>query len=223
MSGPEATVPLALYDFLPVLLAGAGCFALARLVRLRAPERAWAAGAGAVLVLSGGLAKAVWKLALAAGWGDWGALEAGLFVLLCPGFALLAWSLAGTLGRRVPLIVPLALVAVAEVAAGTSGSTAPLLAGTVAGATATGVLGILLARRAHDRPAVLLFALQLALAFALVPLAQPPHTVQKQWLEEILNTAGQGAFAAAAVRLVRRRPSPVEHPPSTTVLQGSSR
>ena len=117
MTTPEATVPLALYDFVPVLLAGAGCFVLARFVRERAPRAAWSAVIAAVLVLSGGLAKAVWKLAFAAGWGNWELLESALFALLAPGFVLLAWSLLAVLGRAVPVTLPIGLVLAVEAAA----------------------------------------------------------------------------------------------------------
>jgi hypothetical protein len=208
MTQPVATVPLALYDAVPVLLAGAGCFALARIVRDRAPAGHAAALTGAALVLAGGLAKVVWKVAVAAGWGDWQVLETGLFVLLAPGFALLAWSLLAVLGRSLPAWVPAVLVLVSEGGALALRSTGPLLAVTVLGATAVGVTGLLLARRTADGPAAWLFGVQLVLAFALVPLAAPPHTVGKQWAEELLNTVGQGAFALAAARLARRAAAP---------------
>ena len=203
MSEPVATVPLAVFDLVPVGLAGVGCFALARLVRARSPRHAGAALVGAALVLAGGLAKVVWKLAVAADWGDWALLEDGLFVLLAPGFALLAWSVLAALGRVLPVWVPVAVVTAGELGALLARSTGPLLAVTVVGATTVGVTGLLLARRAGDARAVWLFAAQLVLAFALVPLAAPPHTIGKQWAEELLNTVGQGAFALAALRLAR--------------------
>ena len=222
MSDPVATVPLALFDLVPVLLAGAGCFALADLVRRRVPDLSGAAYAGSALVLAGGLAKVVWKLGVAAGWGDWAVLERGLFVLLAPGFVLLAWALAACAGRRLPAAVPVGLILLAELGALALRSTGPLLAATVLAATATGLLGVLLARRAHDGVAATLFVGQLVLAFALVPLAAPPHTIEKQWLEEVLNTFGQGAFALAALRLRRVQSERVE-PTGNVVLTGSSR
>jgi hypothetical protein len=203
VSDPVATVPLALFDFVPVLLAGAGSLLLARYAGTKAPTVRTPALAAGALILAGGLSKAVWKLALAAGWGDWSALETGLFVLLAPGFLVLAWAAAAAAGRPIPLAVPVLLTAAAEGIALAAGSTGALLAATVAGATATSVLSIMLARRAGAGRAAWLFGLQLALAFALVPLAKPPHTMNKQWLEEVLNTFGQGAFALAAVRLAR--------------------
>ena len=202
MTDDVATVPLALFDFLPVLLAGAGCLLLARYVGSKAPQVRTPALTAAVLVLAGGLSKAVWKLVLAAGWGDWTALQTGLFVLLAPGFLVLAWATLGVVGRRVPVAVPVTLARVAEVLALAARSTGPLLIATVTGATATSVLAIVLARREGRGNAAWLFGLQLAMAFALVPLAQPPHTVAKQWLEESLNTVGQLAFCVGAALLV---------------------
>ena len=216
MTEPVATVPLAVFDLVPVLLAGVGCFALARVVRTRSPRHTAAAVPGAALVLAGGLAKVVWKLAVAAGWGDWDVLEVGLFALLAPGFVLLAWSLLAVLGRVLAAWVPLSAIVVGEAGALLAGSTAPLLAVTVVGATTVGVTGLLLARRNRDVPAQWLFGGQLVLAFALVPLAAPPHTLGKQWAEELLNTVGQGAFALAALRLARAAA------PTPSVLSGSS-
>ena len=57
-----ATVPLALDDLVPVLLAGAGALLLAAVVDRDAPDRAPAARAGALLILAGGLCKAGWKV-----------------------------------------------------------------------------------------------------------------------------------------------------------------
>ena len=218
MTDPVATVPLALWDFLPVLLAGLGCFLLARLTR--AGERPWAL-AGAALVLCGGLSKALWKLVLAGNGADLSVLETALVVLLAPGFALLAWALLRALGRDASAAGPAVLVGLGLAGAALLRSTGPLLAVTVVGATATGVLALLLARRHAERVAMALFATQLVLAFVLVPLAQPPHTVGKQWLEELLNTVGQGALALGAWRLARRT-SPAPAPAGALLLTGSS-
>ena len=54
-----------------------------------------------------------------------------------------------------------------------------------------------------------------------VPLAQPPHTIKKQWLEEVLDTFGQEAFAHAALKILGGSSSHRTAP--TAVLTGSSR
>jgi hypothetical protein len=188
-----ATVPLALDDFVPVVLAGLGCIWLAR-----ATDRPPAV-VGAVLVLLGGLCKATWKLLLGVTGNNVPYVDDLLFVLLAPGFALLAW---GLLRRQLPLLAPLGLSAAALLGAVALRSSAPLLLLTVLGATATGVLALLRARAADDLVAATLFGVQLVMAFALVPFAGSGQSLSHQWWEQSLNTVGQGAFALGAWRLL---------------------
>ena len=188
-----ASVPLAVDDYIPVALAGLGAIWLARTTR-RQP-----AVVGAVLVLAGGLCKATWKLVLATTGHDVPYVDDLLFLLLGPGFALLTW---GLLRRELPLAVPVGLSALATVVALALQSPGPLLALTVLGATATGVLALLRARAAGDLVAAALFAVQLVMAFALVPLAGAGQSIAHQWWEQSLNTLGQGAFALGAWRLL---------------------
>lgn len=189
-----ATVPLALHDFVPVVLAGLGALWVARSTR-RGP-----ALVGAVLVLLGGLCKAGWKLNLALTGDDVALIDDLLFAFLAPGFALLAWSLVR---RELPLALPLAISAAALLGAALLEHTAPLLVLTIVGATATSVLAIRRALAADDLAAVGLFALQLTLAFALVPFAGAGQSISNQWWEQSLNTIGQGAFAVGGWRLLQ--------------------
>jgi hypothetical protein len=200
-----ATVPLALWDFVPVLLGGLGCWLLAELAGRRVPTVRAAGMVGAALVFAGGLAKAGWKLVFALDGTDLTVLYDGLFVLLAPGFVLVALSLlAARSGRprwfRVGLTAVLASYGLAA-AVGSVDAVLPLM---VVAATATGVLALLEARSLGDSTAAWLFGVQIALAFALVPLAAPPQTLGKQWAEETMNAVAQGAFAYAAWRLLRR-------------------
>lgn len=188
-----ATVPLALDDYVPVLLAGLGAVWLARTTS-RGP-----AMVGAVLVLAGGLCKATWKLVLAVSGRDVAHVDSLLFCLLAPGFALLAW---GLVRRPVPLGIPVLATAAAGAMALAMRSPGPLLALAVIGATATGVLALLEARRRQDAVAAALFAVQLVMAYALVPLAGSGQSIAHQWWEQTLNTVGQGAFALGAWRLL---------------------
>lgn len=188
-----ATVPLALDDYVPVVLAGVGCLWLARTTG-RGP-----AVVGAVLVLAGGLCKATWKLVLASTGDDLPLVDDFLFVLLGPGFALLTWALVR---RQLPLGVPLGLAGAGLVAAIGTRSTVPLLILTVLGATATGVLALLRAREVRDSTAAALFAVQLVLAYALVPFAGAGQSLAHQWWEQSLNTVGQAALALGAWRLL---------------------
>ncbi len=196
-----ATVPLALDDLVPVVLAGLGAFWLADLVRRRQPDLASVARTGAGLVLLGGLCKALWKLTLAVSDRDITWLADGLFGLLAPGFTFLAWSLLAVRRRRLPLPVPVGVLGVGYAAALALETTGPLLAVTVISSTTTGVIALLLAREGGDLVAAVLFGLQLAMAYALVPLAGSGQTLSRQWWEQSLNTVGQAAFAVAAFRL----------------------
>lgn len=187
-----ATIPLALHDFVPVALAGVGAYWLARTTGRRP------ALVGAALILFGGLCKASWKLVLAVNGTDVTVLDDLLFAFLAPGFALLTW---GLLGRRLPLAVPVGASVLALAAALSVGRTFPLLILAVIGATATGVLAIVRARESGDLIAAGLFAVQLVMAYALVPFAGANQSIAHQWWEQSLNTIGQGAFAVGAWRL----------------------
>lgn len=204
-SGAVATVPLALDDFVPVVLAGVGALLLARAAGRRAPQVQKPAVVGALLVTAGGLCKAGWKLVLAGSGTDVPVIADLLFVLLAPGFALLAWSLLVARGSRVDLRLVGGVVAATAGLAAVLSAGWPLLVLAVLGATATSVLAIRLALDAHDSVAAVLFGVQLAMAFALVPLAGAGQSVAHQWWEQSLNTIGQGAFALAGWRLVRSR------------------
>ncbi len=203
MTTEVATVALALDDYVPVLLAGTGALLLADVVRRRVPDLAAAARLGAVLVLLGGLCKASWKLSLAISGEDVTWLAELLFVLLAPGFTLLAWTLLAARGRRLPVALPAAVVGAGLLGALALESTGPLLAVTVLASTSTAVIAILLARDVRDLLAAGLFGLQLVMAYALVPFAGTGQTIGRQWWEQSLNSVGQAAFAVAAFRLRR--------------------
>jgi hypothetical protein len=194
-----ATVPLALDDFVPVVLAGVGAVWLARTT---GRDRALL---GAVLVLAGGLCKASWKLVLATTGDDVPHVDELLFCLLAPGFALLTAALLADVRPTRAAVVSRgadASIGVALVLAVLTRSTVPLLVLTVLASTATGVLAILSARRSDDSTAALLFAVQLVVAYSLVPLAGTGQSIAHQWWEQSLNTLGQGAFALGAWRLL---------------------
>ena len=200
-----ATVPLALWDLVPVVLGGLGCWLLADVAGRRVPEVRTAGRVGAVLVFLGGLAKAVWKLVFALTENDLVVLYDALFVLLAPGFVLVALALyAARTGEARGFRLGAAAVLGSYAIAAATGSVDAVLPLMVVAATATGVLALLEARSAGDRTATWLFAAQIALAFALVPLAAPPQTLGKQWAEESINAVAQAAFALGAWRLLRR-------------------
>lgn len=184
----DVTFALAVEDAVPVLLAGAATWWLTRSSLLRTLGLV-----GAVLVVTGGLAKVGWKLG-AAGWGtDLTGLDAALFPLLGAGFACVVAALVWR--RWLALAGP-----VAGALALALQDTWPCLVLTIVGSTATLVLGVVRSR--GDHLAAALFAVALLSAYGLVPLAaRQSQTLALQWTEQSVNTLGQAAFALAAWRL----------------------
>ncbi|MFD3682878.1 hypothetical protein [Streptomyces sp. NPDC058613] len=220
---------LAVEDFVPVVLTGAGAALLTLPLRRCGPGTGRAAAAGAVLVFLGGMSKATWKLVVALDGPDITVMNKALFPLLSAGFLLLAYALlalnpdndASADGRRRPPLWAWAALWAAVGAAGlVLGSTAPSLVLTIVAVTLCGVHLILLARSLGDFPAAAAGGLWLAGMYALGPLAaRPDQSVALQWVEQSANTATQAAFLFAAWRLVRRhrRKSPTPTPSGSAV------
>ncbi|TVQ91605.1 MAG: hypothetical protein EA400_04755 [Chromatiaceae bacterium] len=210
---PEFTLPLALFNFLPVLFGALAFALLARLVQRRAPSLAWLGWMGSVLIVFGGLAKALWKLLMAIGGVDLTWLSAALFPLLGPGFMLLAagvWGALraapgvrpGPLAARVALLVILGAVGVAALRTWGLGVERgwflPLLILTTLGNLSLSSLLILAAVRRRLWAAATLFALNLAMLFALPPIAiMASRSLAIHWLEQSLTALGTAGFALA--------------------------
>ncbi|GAA2211634.1 hypothetical protein GCM10009850_070940 [Nonomuraea monospora] len=193
---------LALVDFLPVLAMAAGIALLVPYTaRAAGPLAGRAALAGGVLVVLGGLLKAVWKLLVAAGGPDVAWLAGVQFYLFGPGFALLAWAVL-TVRRPGPPFWALGGFALAGVAGAlASGATWPLLIVTTVCATILGVRLLLLSRQPAGRA---LFGFNLLGTYVMGLLAsRPEQTIALQWVEETLNTLTWTAFAVAVLRLTR--------------------
>ena len=92
----EYGLALALEDFVPVVLAGAGAIVLASAAGRRVPELRVPALVGGLLITAGGLSKATWKVLVASEpCRNVELLEQLLFPCLAFGFALLAWAVVG--------------------------------------------------------------------------------------------------------------------------------
>lgn len=215
----ELTLPLALFNLLPVLFTGLALWFLARLVGDLAPAHRTMARAGGALILLGGLSKAVWKLILVTTGQDLNWLASALFPLMAPGFALLAGAALGVLLRlrgrgEVAWIrygsVAVILVVVGAVALRTLGMGIPrgwflpLLGLTSVANLVLSLVLIASALRLGCKDAALLFGVNLAMVFALPPIAMAsPDTLYMHWLEQILTALGTAAFALGAYRLWR--------------------
>lgn len=187
----QVSVPLALFDYVPVVLGAVGALLVARRLGVSL------AYIGATMIFAGGLAKATEKLVSATGIADIPRLADALFPVMGCGFLLLAAVAWGA--RRIALAAPVVSAAVIGVAV--PGIAGVYLIGVIVGATA---LYAALARdawRDRDVRTIALLAVCLLGTYTLGPLAGQEQTVALQWIEQSINTLSQAAFAAAAWRL----------------------
>ena len=215
----DFTPTLALYNVLPVALTGLALWFLSRYVAVQDPAYRGLALLGGGLILSGGLAKAGWKLIAATTGADLAWLANALFPLMAPGFALLAVALWGAVrhhrGRRVPVgrwRIGLAVVLIAFAAAALRqwvleiprGWFLPLLILASLGNLATSLLLIGLSLRLRRWGMAILFAVNLTMIFALQPIAIiNPKPLALHWLEQTLTALGTACLALATYRLWR--------------------
>jgi len=203
----EYGLALAAEDFVPVLLAGAGTVVLALAAGRAVPRLRVPALIAGGLVTLGGLAKATWKLLVAAEpCRDISFLEQLLFPCLAFGFAGLAWALMSVRRGRTVSAAPYAVLPVLGSAAAIAvGDTWPLLIVSAIGAVTVGVLAIGWSSRHRDRVAVVLFVVYIVGTLVLPPLAGRPHQSQElQWIEQLTNSVVQLCFLLGALRLMRR-------------------
>ncbi|WP_175401141.1 hypothetical protein WDY80_01510 [Gordonia hongkongensis] len=187
----QVSVPLALFDYVPVVLGAVGAFLVAR--RLGAAL----AYIGAAMIFAGGFAKATEKLLSATGIADIPRLADALFPVMGCGFLLLAASAWGV--RNIALAAP--VVGAAAIGVAVPDIAGRYLVGVIVGATA---LYAALARdawRDRDVTTVAFLVVCLVGTYTLGPLAGQEQTVALQWVEQSINTFSQGAFAVAAWRL----------------------
>ncbi|GAA1765703.1 hypothetical protein GCM10009795_010340 [Nocardioides hankookensis] len=205
----EYGLALALEDFVPVLLAGAGTVVLGQYAgRVLPAVRVPALLAGA-LVFVGGLAKATWKLLVASEpCRNYPFLENMLFPCLAFGFAGIACALLGVWRRQqVPWWPFLVLPVLGAAAAVAVWDTWPLLIVAALGAVLVGVLAIRLSLRDGDRLGAALFVVYIVGTLVLPPLAgRPDQSESLQWGEQSTNTLVQLCFLLGSLRLLRRTP-----------------
>jgi len=220
------SVGMALQDYMPVALSGAGLFVLARMLARMDAASGTMAYLGAGLVTLGGLCKATWKLlmALSSGQNDIVALDDALFWFLAPGFIFFACALwygqRKTWGprRRANIwILPGILVVLTGAAALYTGLQMHdptregrqiwffiLLGMTTIMNFMAGGLAIWQARKQQMGWVAGLFALNLVSIIILQGLARVAiQSVALQWVEQLTNTVAQGAFVWAALKLAQ--------------------
>ncbi len=206
----EYGLALALEDFVPVLLAGAGTVVLGQYAGRVLPAVRIPALLFGALVFLGGLAKATWKLLVASEpCRNYPFLENMLFPCLAFGFAGIACALFGVWRRQqVPWWPFLVLPVIGGAAAIAVWDTWPLLIVSAIFAVFVGVLAIRLSLRDGDKVGAALFVVYIVGTLVLPPLAGRPNQSESlQWGEQSTNTIVQLSFLLGALRLLRRTPA----------------
>lgn len=212
---PQITVPMALEDYLPIVLSGIGLLYLVRVLNRRSHLAGAVALTGTVLIVLGGTFKATWKMLIALGNSPINWLNTSLFVLLSVGYVTVAWAWWRGMNYSVRLrnspsvwFVPLVLAIIIWSVAGYLGwaMDSRLWFGVLLGVTTVGSLAlsgqlIVRAWRWGLVLTVLLFLVNILCFFVLARIAD--QSVTLQWVKQIISTISQGAFALACWQLAR--------------------
>ncbi len=204
----QISLPLAIEDYVPVILFAIGLYFIARMIYGRNENCGKLAFFGGSLITLGGLFKASWKLVQALGGADIPFLNNSLFVLLSSGFICLAWALWKSDRKGNAWLVPVFLITVCLGIAAYFG----LAKGSrvwffiLLGATSLANLALLtqlIFRSAQNKlwVAAGLYVINLLVIFAL--LSSADQTVTFQWIKQGITTVSQGCFAVASYLLYK--------------------
>ena len=221
----QYSIGLAAFDFVPVVLSGIGLYFVSATATLWGARWQNLARVAAVLVLTGGLSKASWKLIVATQQIDVSWMNSALFFCLAPGMLMLAtvvWAASGNRGsgtRRLTILLPAIVITGAIVISliwpNQRYHTYYLLLFTTLGNLA--LVGQLIAKAWQLKQLKLsvMFFCNILAVFVLAGLARiPEQTEPLQWIEELINTVGQGAFAYAAYSLYSTLKSTLQEKPN---------
>ena len=197
MKDTAYTLCLSFLDFLPNLAFLINGYFLSRLVWLgKRPFALALMIVGASFVFLGGTSKALWKLLYTLGTGDFQLLSEIQFILLAPGFLLMLASAIYIVsqpqgGKRSKLM-------------GIAPWKIPLLATVTLSSLGLQVILIYLSfqRKAYGAAVSIMLAMMCMLVMAMM--ASGEQTVQRQWIEEIINSVGQIAWAFGSYQLYSR-------------------
>jgi hypothetical protein len=215
---PEYSLSLALVDFLPVIFTAIGLSYIARMVNHVDSKQGKAAWLGIVLVVTGGLFKAIWKTIMAgtANAVDVTFLDKGLFAFMAPGYTLLMWSVWQSVRKlnnrsvyhawAVPGIFIVLMFAysfyLGQTQPGTPAWSRVLLTVLVIMTVITGLALIYFGYRQKMPLVGALFIVNLVGVMLLNGLARlPEQTLVLQWIEEGINTVSWLSFAFAAYKI----------------------
>ncbi len=205
----EFTVPMALEDFIPVILTAVGLYFLLKVIIRRHRNLCGLACLGATLVITDGFLKAVWKLIYAASGTDIAWMKDSLFVLMGPGFIFVSWALWRGLKEEASTtkqvwLLPLLLVIPSLCLSAYMATTYPIKSATriLLMLTTIGILfanGQIIAdclRKKMYLPVILLL-INIVTIFGQAFISQLPQTTAMHWIGQINNTVSWAAFAIA--------------------------
>ncbi len=215
------SIPMAIVDFVPVVLFLAAAVILQRWVYPRASKGAFALfSAGTIMIVCAGIMKAVWKLLYAAGVCDFERLNQSFFPMQAIGFLLAGIAIAALIifpqGKKaealyataVPAVFPGTMIFVVLMVLGSLG-----LCGGLA----------LTAARQKKKTAAILFGVAFVLMLAMGYLSSRDFTKPVlNWIAEIVNVLGEGALLVASVMLVQKqKEAPAPQEPQEVQYEGS--
>lgn len=193
----NVTVPMALVDYIPVLLFGWATVLLQRDLYGRMPKYAFACfAAGTIDIFAAGFCKATWKLLYAAGICDFQALNTMFLPTQSIGFLLAGLGMVLMLTARRSA----ALAVAPPVFSGSFVFIGMMVLGLGAVCACLSVL----AARMKKKGAIALFAASFVCSMAMGYLSSRDSTsAAVNWIEQLVNCGGQGLLLAGSVILHR--------------------
>ena len=191
----DFSISMALVDFVPVFLFGEAAAILMRDLYNKMSKASFALfAAGSINVFSAGLLKALWKLLYAAGICDFASLDAMFFPVQSIGFLLAGAGILVMFAKRKSIVYSIA----PPIFSGTFLFVGLMIAGL--GCMNGGLC--CLAGKMKKKLAIVLFVTAFFCSLCMGYLSSQDFTESfMNWLAEIVNTFGQGAFLAGVVIL----------------------
>lgn len=192
----EYPLMLSLVDFIPNIAFIAGIFYLLKFIKIKPDRKIYnLLFIGGMLVFSGGMLKALWKLLYTMKIADIVIMSEAQFVLLAPGFLMMFLAMILFIRKKEPSLSGAVLAMAAW--------KIPFLA--VVTLSSIGFYASL-AYMSFKRRCVLGtvgFILALVIMLGMAGMAGGEQTIASQWIEEGVNSTGQVIFALASYLLYR--------------------
>jgi hypothetical protein len=187
----DYTLALSFFDFVPNIAFFIGALFLNRWVRIKGTKLTILMMlCGSILVFSGGLLKAIWKLLYTLDLGDYVLMSESQFVLLAPGFILMLNSALGMVEKK--QTKALASMATWKI---------PFLALMTIGSLGLHATLIFIASHKRSWLAVISFLVSILCMLSMAGMASMEQSIRQQWIEQGVNSLGQVGFAAGSYLL----------------------